>query len=120
VGFPPPDQDPLPKLAPMSASDPSAQVQQELYWFTGECFLKKDPNLSSTGPGRENKEIKRINFNFLSFFENWVSHSTPLKKNSTSNSDASIGTTNNGLKNQQNSPRTKSSGYFYRISSLSY
>jgi hypothetical protein len=40
MGFPPPDRDPRPKLALMSAPDPSAQVQQEFYCFTGECFLK--------------------------------------------------------------------------------
>jgi hypothetical protein len=71
VGSPPPDRDPRPTLALTSAPDPSAQVQQEFYCFTGECFLKV-PNPCSTGPRRENKEQKRIIFNF-SFFENWVS-----------------------------------------------
>ena len=57
VGSPPPDRETRPKLALTSALNPSAQVQQEFYCFTGECFLKI-PNPSSTGPGRENKEKK--------------------------------------------------------------
>jgi hypothetical protein len=58
----------------------------------------------------EKTKKKRIIFNISSFFENWVSHSTPLKKNSTSNSDASIRTTQERLMNQQNSHVTKSPG----------
>jgi hypothetical protein len=45
MGSPPPDRDPQPKLALMSAPDPSAQIQQVIYCFTGECFLKNsNPN----------------------------------------------------------------------------
>jgi hypothetical protein len=55
------------QLALTSAPDPSAQVQQEFYYFTGECFLKI-PNLSSTGPGRENKE-KKNKLQFLFFLK---------------------------------------------------
>jgi hypothetical protein len=40
MGSPPPDRDPRPKLALTSAPDPSAQIQQVFYCFTGECFLK--------------------------------------------------------------------------------
>ena len=54
------------------------------------------------------KKIKRTTPQLL-FFANRVSHSTPLKKNSTSNSDASIGTTKERLINQQNSHIKKSS-----------
>jgi hypothetical protein len=67
VGSPPPDRDPWPKLALKSAPDPSAQVQQEFYCFTDECFLKV-PNPCSTGPGRENKE-KKNNLQFLFFLK---------------------------------------------------
>jgi hypothetical protein len=67
---------------------------------------------------REKKQRK--NDLQLLFFANRVSHSTPLKKNSTSNSNASIDTTTEKkLMNQQHLPTTKSSGYFYRISSSS-
>jgi hypothetical protein len=58
----------------------------------------------------EEKTKKKIIFNFSYFFENWISHSTPLKKNSTSNSNASIGTSQERLMNQQNSHVTKSPG----------
>jgi hypothetical protein len=86
MGSPPPDRDPRPKLALTSAPDPSAQIQQVFYCFTGECFLKNsNPNYTD----HERKGKNKFNF----FSENWVSHSTPLKKNSTSNSNASIGTT---------------------------
>jgi hypothetical protein len=40
MGSPPPNRDPRPKLALTSAPDPSAQIQQVFYYFTGECFLK--------------------------------------------------------------------------------
>ena len=86
MGSPPPDRDPRPKLALTSAPDPNAQIQQVFYCFIGECFLKNS-NPNYTDHERKGKNT----FNFFS--ENWVSHSTPLKKNSTSNSDASIGTT---------------------------
>jgi hypothetical protein len=67
MGSPPPDRDPRPKLALTSAPDPSAQVQQVFYCFTGECFLKKlQRQLHRSQKKRENK------FNFFS--ENWVSH----------------------------------------------
>jgi hypothetical protein len=86
MGSPPTDRDPRPKLALTSAPDPSAQIQQVIYYFTGGCFLKNsNPNYTDHDRKGKNK------FNFFS--ENWVSHSTPLKKNLTSNSDASIGTT---------------------------
>jgi hypothetical protein len=55
------------QLALTSAPDPSAQVQQEFYCFTGECFLKT-PKPSSTGPGRENKE-KKNKLQFLFFLK---------------------------------------------------
>jgi hypothetical protein len=58
VGFPPPDRDPRPKLAPTSAPDPSAQVQQEFYWFTGECFLKKIQTLVAQDPEEKTKKKK--------------------------------------------------------------
>jgi hypothetical protein len=86
MGSPPPDRDPRPKLALTSAPDRSAQIQQVFYCFTGEYFLKNsNPNYTD----HERKGKNKFNF----FSENWVSHSTPLKKNSTSDSDASIGTT---------------------------
>ena len=55
------------------------------------------------------REKNKKNNPQLLFFANRVSHSTPLKKNSTSNSDASIGTTKERLMNQQNSHIKKSS-----------
>jgi hypothetical protein len=42
--------------------------------------------------GKKQKQQKKNNLQLL-FFANRVSHSTPFKKNSTSNFDASIGTT---------------------------
>jgi hypothetical protein len=66
MGSPPPDRDPRPKLALMSAPDPSAQIQQVFYCFTGECFLKNsNPNYTDYERKGKNK------FNFFS--ENWVS-----------------------------------------------
>jgi hypothetical protein len=55
MGSPPPDRDPQPKLALTSVPDPRAQVQQELYCFTGECFLKV-PNPCSTGPEEKTRK----------------------------------------------------------------
>ena len=65
------------------------------------------PNSQNATTEREKKNKK--NTLQLLFFANRVSHSTPLKKNSTSNSDASIGTTKERLMNQQNSHIKKSS-----------
>jgi hypothetical protein len=67
MGSPPPDRDPRPKLALTSAPDPRAQVQQEFYCFTGECFLNAHKS-NYTDHGRKGK--KKFNF----FSENWVSH----------------------------------------------
>jgi hypothetical protein len=67
MGSPPPDRDPRPKLALTSAHDPSAQIQQVFYCFTGECFLK------NTNPNYTDHERKGEN-TFNSFSENWVSH----------------------------------------------
>jgi hypothetical protein len=54
MGSPPPDRDPRPKLVLTSAPDPSAQVQQVFYCFTGECFLKKlQPQLHRSRKKRE-------------------------------------------------------------------
>ena len=66
-------------------------------------MLPKNSNPNYTDHERKGKN------KFYFFSENWVSHSTPLKKNSTSNSDASIGTTKERLMNQQNSHIKKSS-----------
>jgi hypothetical protein len=67
MGSPPPDRDPQPKLALTSAPDPSAQIQQVIYCFTGECFLKNsNPNYTD----HERKGKNKFNF----FSENWVSH----------------------------------------------
>jgi hypothetical protein len=45
MGSLPPDRDPWPKLTLTSAPDPSAQIQQVFYCFTGECFLNNaNPN----------------------------------------------------------------------------
>jgi hypothetical protein len=68
------------------APDPSIKVQEKFYRFTEVCLLKLQTPIA-----QNTEEKRKINFNFFS--ENWVSHSTPLKKNSTSNSDASIETT---------------------------
>jgi hypothetical protein len=66
MGSPPPDRDPRPKLALTSAPDPSAQIQQIFYCFTGECFLKNsNPNYTD----HERKGKNKFNF----FSENWVS-----------------------------------------------
>jgi hypothetical protein len=46
----------------------------------------------------------------LLFFANWVSHSTPLEKNSTSNFDASIGTTKEKISDDKNSPHNEKFG----------
>jgi hypothetical protein len=48
--------------------------------------------IPKTHQPNEKKNKEKNNLQLL-FFANRVSHSTPLKKNSTSNSDASIGTT---------------------------
>jgi hypothetical protein len=48
--------------------------------------------IPKTHQPNEKKKQKKNNLQLL-FFANRVSHSTPLKKNLTSNSDASIGTT---------------------------
>jgi hypothetical protein len=54
MGSPPPDRDPRPKLALTSAPDPSTQIQQVIYCFTGECFLKKlQPQLHRSRKKRE-------------------------------------------------------------------
>jgi hypothetical protein len=54
MGSPPLDRDPRPKLALTSAPDPSAQIQQVIYYFTGECFLKKlQPQLHRPRKKRE-------------------------------------------------------------------
>jgi hypothetical protein len=67
MGSPPPDRDPRPKLALTSAPDHSAQIQQVIYCFTGECFLKNsNPNYTD----HERKGKNKFNF----FSENWVSH----------------------------------------------
>jgi hypothetical protein len=67
MGSPPSDRDPRPKLALTSAPDPSAQVQQVFYYFTGEYFLKNsNPNYTD----HERKGKNKFNF----FSENWVSH----------------------------------------------
>jgi hypothetical protein len=67
MGSPPPDRDPRPKLALTSAPDPSTQIQQVFYCFTGECFLKNsNPNYTD----HERKGKNKFNF----FLENWVSH----------------------------------------------
>jgi hypothetical protein len=65
------------------------------------------PNSQNATTEREKKNKK--NTLQLLFFANRVSHSTPLKKNSTSNSDASIRKTKERLMNQQNSHIKKSS-----------
>jgi hypothetical protein len=72
MGSPPPDRDPRPKLALMSAPDPSAQIQQVFYCFIGECFVK------NSNPNYIDQERKGKNtFNFFS--ENWVSQG-PTRK----------------------------------------
>jgi hypothetical protein len=67
MGSPPPDRDPRHKLALTSAPDPSSQIQQVFYCFTGECFLK-----TPTPTTQITKEKGKNKFNFFS--ENWVSH----------------------------------------------
>jgi hypothetical protein len=66
------------QLALTSAPDPSAQVLNEFYCFTGECFLKT-PNPSSIGPGRENKE-KKNKLQFLFFLKIGYHTLAPLKE----------------------------------------
>jgi hypothetical protein len=56
-------------------------------------FLPKFPNPQSASTEWEKTKTTKKNNLQLLFFANRVSHSTPLKKNSTSNSDASIRTT---------------------------
>ena len=64
MGSPPPDRDPWPKLALTSAPDPSTQVQQVFYCFTGECFPKFQTPVAQDP---EEKTRKKIIFNFSSF-----------------------------------------------------
>jgi hypothetical protein len=61
---------------------------------------------------KRNKTKHRKNKLQLLFFANWVSHSTPLKKNSTSNSDASIGTTKEKVKESTTLTHNKKFGIF--------
>ena len=79
---------------------------KKFYCPTGECFSS-----NSKFPKRNHRKREKNKKNTLQllFFANRVSHSTPLKKNSTSNSDAYIGTTKERLMNQQNSHIKKSS-----------
>jgi hypothetical protein len=63
-------------------------LTKKIHCPTGECF-PEIPNPQSASP--ERKKQKKNNLQLL-FFANRVSHSTHLKKNSTSNSDASIDT----------------------------
>jgi hypothetical protein len=59
MGSPPQDRDPRPKLALTSAPDPNAQIQQVMYCFTGECFLKNsNPNYTD----HERKGKNKFNF----------------------------------------------------------
>jgi hypothetical protein len=82
-GLPTPDRDPRPKLALTSAPDPSAQVQQVFYCFTGECFLKNsNPNYTD----HERKGKNKFNF----FSENWVSHSSSQAGCGSSHSQCSV------------------------------
>jgi hypothetical protein len=54
MGSPPPDRDPPPKLTLTSAPYPSAQIQPVIYYFIGECFLKKlQPQLHRSRKKRE-------------------------------------------------------------------
>jgi hypothetical protein len=89
-----PDRDPRPNLLSRLPPTP-AHVSQEFYCFTGECLLKQRNPKPQLHRSRKKRE-KRFNF----FSENWVSHSTPLEKNSTSNSDASIGATRKDQRQQ--------------------
>jgi hypothetical protein len=57
---------------------PVHESNQKFYCFTGECFPKFQTPVAKN-PEEKTKK-KRIIFNFSSFFENWVSHSTPLKR----------------------------------------
>jgi hypothetical protein len=75
------------------------------YWR----MLPNNSKLQKRTTRKRSKKIRKNKLQLL-FFANWVSHSTPLKKNSTTNSDASIGTIKARLMNQQNSQIMKSSG----------
>jgi hypothetical protein len=90
VGSHPSDRDQWPKPALTSVLPTPAYKSKKFYCFTEVCLLKLQTPIA-----QDMEEKRKINFNFFS--ENWVSHSTPLKKNSTSNSDASIGTTKERL-----------------------
>jgi hypothetical protein len=71
----------------------------------------KIPNPKSVPPERKKKKKKQgKNKLQLLFFANWVSHSTPLEKNSTSNSDASIRTTKGKISDDKNSPHNEKFG----------
>jgi hypothetical protein len=112
VGFPPPDRDQRPQTIP-TPELPTLAHTLNIHFTVLRMFTSKNSKPPiARNPQEKTPEQKKVNFIFSSFFENWVSHSTPLKKNSTSNSDASIRTTREKLMNQQNSPKTKSSGYF--------
>jgi hypothetical protein len=68
------------------APDPGERMPKKV-----QCFSEISASQTPNPNGSEHERKEKKNFNFFS--ENWVSHSTPLKKNSTSNSDTSIGTT---------------------------
>jgi hypothetical protein len=81
-------------------------LSSELPTPTEKCqgMPPKTPDPNDTQ--HERKEKKKFNF----FSKNWVSHSTPLKMNSTSNSNASIGTTKERSVKTKTHPLRKARG----------
>jgi hypothetical protein len=57
------------------APDPHAHIKHTFYYST-DVYLLKFQTSHSTQPARENTRTKKVNFNFSSFFENWVSQNS--------------------------------------------
>jgi hypothetical protein len=107
MGVSGPKQDSRPNTPTRRLPTPMQASNQRNYTALLVNVFPQIPNSQNATTEREKKNKK--NTLQLLFFANRVSHYIPIKKNSTSNSDASIGTTKERLMNQQNSHTKKSS-----------
>jgi hypothetical protein len=81
-----------------------------IHCYTDECFSNFQIPKAHYPKEKQNKTQK--NKLQLLFFANWVSHSTPFKKNSTLNSDASIETTKEKVKESTTLTHNEKFGIF--------
>jgi hypothetical protein len=105
-----PNQEPRPNSFTRQPRPPAHESDQKFYCFTGECFPKNSQPKSVPPERKKGKKKQGKSKLQLLFFANWVSHSTPLEKNSTSNYDASIETTKEKISDDRNSPHNKKFG----------